>query len=112
MDTKLTRSQRQRSAPVRRVNIIPLLAILVLAAVGATLVVLFPMDWVRTPSVTVRAERSAMSPNEDGNLDTVPIIYSLSEDAAVSVEVLDATKSVVRKLVVEEPQAAGQHSVV
>jgi len=97
---------------VRRVNIIPLLAILVLAAVGATLVVLFPMDWVRTPSVTVRAERSAMSPNEDGNLDTVPIIYSLSEDAAVSVEVLDATKSVVRKLVVEEPQAAGQHSVV
>ncbi len=112
MDTKLTRPQRQRSSPVRRINIVPLLAILVLAAIGATLVMLFPMDWVRAPSVTVSAERSTISPNEDGNRDTVPIIYSLSEDSAVTVEVLDDTKAVVRKLVEEEPQAAGQHSVV
>ncbi len=98
--------------PVRSINIVPLLAILAVGAIGATLVLLFPVDWVHTPGVTVSVERSAISPNGDGNLDTVPVMYSISTDATVTVEVLDNTRSVVRVLVEGEPQAAGQHTVV
>jgi flagellar hook assembly protein FlgD len=76
------------------------------------LVLLFPMDWARTPEVAVSVERSAISPNGDGNLDTVPIMYSISTDATVVVDVLDATRSVVRVLREEEQQASGQHTVV
>ncbi|HET91882.1 MAG TPA: hypothetical protein ENN99_14270 [Chloroflexi bacterium] len=112
MKTQLTETSRRRSIPARRVNIVPLLAILVIGAIGVTLVLLFPMDWVRSPNVTINAEYNAISPNGDGNLDTVPVIYSISEDATISVDVLDSSRSVVRKLVEEEPQAAGQHTVV
>jgi flagellar hook assembly protein FlgD len=112
MKTQLTHSNRHRSVPVRRVNIVPLLAILAIGGIGATLVLLFPMDWVSTPSVAVSVERSAISPNGDGNLDTVPVMYSLSTDAAVTVDVLDKTRSLVRVLVEETPQASGQHTVV
>lgn len=112
MKTRLTHSERRRSIPVRRINIVPLLSILAIGAIGATLVLLFPMDWVRTPTITVSAERSAISPNSDGNLDTVPVMYSLSADATVTVDVLDKGRSVVRTLVEAEPQAAGQHTVV
>lgn len=112
MKTQLTQSNQRRSMPVRRINIVPLLAILVVAAIGITLALLFPMDWVRTPNVTTSAETDAISPNGDGNLDTVPVMYSLSEDATVTVEVLDDNRSLVRTLVEEELQAAGQHTVV
>jgi flagellar hook assembly protein FlgD len=112
MKTQLTQSNRRRSVPVRRVNIVPLLAILVVAAIGVTLTLLFPMDWVRTPNVTASVETSAISPNGDGNLDTVPVMYSLSEDAVVTVEVLDESRSIVRTLIEEELQATGQHTTI
>ncbi len=112
MKTQLTETGQRRSAPVRRINIVPLLAILVIGAIGVTLVLLFPVDWVRSPNVTISAEYDAISPNGDGDLDTIPVMYSLSEDATVSVDLLDGSRSVVRHLVEEEPQAAGQHTVV
>jgi flagellar hook assembly protein FlgD len=112
MKTQLTQSNRQRSIPVRRINVVPLLAIVVVAAIGVTLALLFPMDWVRTPNVTISAETGAISPNGDGNLDMVPVMYSLSEHATVTVEVLDDNRSVVRTLVEEELQASGQHTAV
>ena len=112
MKTQLTQSNRRRSTPVRRINIIPLLAILVVAAIGVTLTLLFPMEWVRAPNVTASAEVSAISPNGDGNLDTVPVMYSLSEDATVTVEVLDKNQAVVRRLLEEDLQATGQHTTV
>jgi flagellar hook assembly protein FlgD len=112
MKTQLTQSNRQRSIPVRRINVVPLLAIVVVAAIGMTLALLFPMDWVRTPNVTISAETGAISPNGDGNLDMVPVMYSLSEHATVTVEVLDDNRSVVRTLVEEELQASGQHTAV
>ncbi len=112
MKTQLTQSNRRRSVPVRRINIVPLLAILVVAAIGITLTLLFPMEWARTPNVTVSAETGAISPNGDGNLDTVPVMYSLSEGATVTVEVLDAGRSVVRVLMEEELQATGQHTTI
>jgi flagellar hook assembly protein FlgD len=112
MRSQLTQSNQRRSVPVRRVNVVPLLAILAVAAIGTTLVLLFPMDWVRTPNVTISMEHRAISPNGDGNLDTLPVVYSLSADAMVTVEVLDESRSPVRMLIQEEPQAAGQHTVV
>jgi len=110
--TELTQSSQRRSVPVRRINVLPLLAILVVVAIGATLVMLFPMDWVRVPKVTVNAESAAISPNGDGNLDVVPVIYSLSEDALVTVEVLDESRAIVRTVLEEEPHATGQHTIV
>ncbi len=112
MKTQLTQSNRRQSMPVRRINIVPLLAILVVAAIGVTLTLLFPMEWARAPNVTASAEVSAISPNGDGNLDTIPVMYSLSEDATVTVEVLDGNRAIVRRLIVEELQAAGQHTTV
>ncbi|MDY7078104.1 MAG: FlgD immunoglobulin-like domain containing protein [Chloroflexota bacterium] len=112
MKTQLTESSRRRSVPVRRFNIVPLLAILTIAAIGTTLVLLFPVDWVQTPGVAVSVEHSAISPNGDGNLDTVPVIYSLSTDATVTVSVLDESRSVVRVLTEEKLEASGQHTVV
>lgn len=112
MRTPLTHSTQHRSEPVRRINVVPLLAILAIGAAGATLVLLFPMDWMHTPKLAVSVERSAISPNGDGNLDTAPIMYSISTDATVGVDVLDANRSVVRVLKEEEQQAAGQHTVV
>ncbi len=112
MKTQLTHSSSRRSAPVRRFNILPLVAILTLGAVGAVLVMLFPADWVRAPEVSISVERVAISPNGDGNLDTVPVLYSLSSEATVTVDVLDEHHTVVRTLLGAEQQAAGQHTVV
>ncbi len=112
MKTQLTHSHQRRSVPVRRLNVVPLLAILTIAGIGATLVLLFPVDWVRAPGVRASVERGAISPNGDGNLDTVPVVYSLASDATVTVDVLDESRSPVRVLVEEETQALGQHTVV
>ncbi len=112
MKTRLTQSNQHRSNPVRRINIAPLLVIITIGAIGATLVLLFPMDWARVSEVTVSAERSVFSPNNDGNLDTAVIMYSLSADAGVTVNVLDENRSPVRTLLEGEPNAAGQHTLV
>ncbi len=112
MRTQLTESRNRRTVPVRRFNIVPLLAIIVVGAIGAALTLLFPMEWVRAPKVTLATEWSAISPNGDGNQDTLPIVYSISEDATVTIEVLDENQALVRVLVEEQPQPAGQHTIV
>ncbi|MEA3339214.1 MAG: FlgD immunoglobulin-like domain containing protein [Chloroflexota bacterium] len=112
MKTRFTQSNQRKSVPLRRLNVAPLLAILTIGAIVATLVLLFPMDWVRTSKVAVSAERTIFSPNEDGDADTALVMYSLSDDADVTVNVLDATHTAVRTLVDDESQAAGQHTVV
>jgi flagellar hook assembly protein FlgD len=75
------------------------------------LFVLFPLDWMRTPSVTVIVDQGSFSPNSDGSQDTVTGIYTLSELATVSVEVQDAANRVVRALLREQKQGSGQHFV-
>ena len=73
------------------------------------LFVLFPMDWVKAPSVTVSIEQDAFSPNQDGNQDTAVVLYALSEAATVDVHVLDDTRTRVRTLATERPAGwAGQ----
>ena len=85
---------------------------IVVVAILAGLFVLFPMDWMRTPSVTVSIEQEAFSPNQDGNQDTAVVLYTLSENAQVSVHVLDDTRARVRTLFAESGLHGGQHSVV
>jgi flagellar hook assembly protein FlgD len=84
---------------------------LVIVAVALALFVLFPLDWMRTPSVTVIVDQGFFSPNNDGSQDTVTGIYTLSELATVSVEVQDAANRVVRTLLREQKQSSGQHFV-
>ena len=103
---------RHRRAPQQGVRLPALLSLLVVVGILAGLVVLFPLDWMRSPSVTLSVESEAFSPNQDGNQDTSVILYTLSEDATVSATVLDDTRSRVRTLLAEDAQSAGQHSVV
>ena len=108
--TAQTQSTRQTQGRSTRAT-----SVLMLVSAGAIIVallVLFPLEWVKVPSVTMSAERRALSPNGDGNLDEVVLVYGLSQDASVDVQVLDAGQQVVRTLIDAESQAQGQHSVL
>ena len=86
-----------------------------LVAAGAVifvLVVLFPLEWVQVPSITITAERRALSPNGDGNMDEAVLIYGLAQDATVNIQVLNVGQQVIRTLTEDESKASGQHSVV
>ena len=106
-----TESSRRR-APQRLVSLPAILTVIVVMSVLAGLVILFPLDWMRAPTVTVSVEQEAFSPNQDGNQDTSIVLYTLSEDASVSAHVLDDTRSRVRTLLGQDAQMSGQHSVV
>ncbi len=102
----------RRRTPQRVVSWPAVLSVLIVVGVIAGLFVLFPLDWIKAPSVTVSIEQEAFSPNQDGEQDTAVVLYTLSESAAVSAHVLDHTRTRVRTLLAEDPQGAGQHSVV
>jgi hypothetical protein len=89
---------RVRERQYRHYNTVSIASGLVIVAVALALFVLFPLDWMRTPSVTVIVDQGFFSPNNDGSQDTVTGIYTLSELATVSVEVQDAANRVVRTL--------------
>ncbi len=112
MKTRLNRTQiQQRRRSTRpRLNLAPLLALATLGAIGAALVVLFPMDWVRTAGVTANVEYSVFSPNNDGQRDVAYLQYSLTTDAVVTVRILDEQKGLVRTLINEQAQVAGRHT--
>ncbi len=105
-----TRSARYAQARGSRAT--SLLFVLAGGAVLAILVFLFPLQWIRPPKVALSTEQAVFSPNGDGTLDSAVILYSLSEEATVSVVVLDKAGMVVRTLTAEELQPAGQHSVL
>ena len=109
--TTETRSQQRRTQG-RSMRATSLLMLLAAGAVIVTLVVLFPLEWVQVPSVTMVAEQQAFSPNNDGNVDDVALIYGLAQDANVNVLVLDASDQVVRTLFENDSQVNGQHSVL
>ncbi len=106
-----TRLHRRHTVAGRQVWLPSLLSVAVGLAVVALLVVLFPLEWVRTPRVTVSADQSVFSPNGDGRFDTVTAFYVLSEQADVTAEVLNAAGQRVRVLLREQPQVAGQHAL-
>jgi len=78
-----------------------IVSILLAAAVVGGLVILFPLDWTKAPSVMLSVNHEAFSPNQDGNQDTVVLLYSLAEAATVDVHVLDDTRTRVRTLLAE-----------
>ena len=61
-----TESVRRHSAQ-RSISVPALLTVLTVVAVAAGLVILFPMDWIKAPSVSVSVEQEVFSPNQDGN---------------------------------------------
>jgi flagellar hook assembly protein FlgD len=83
--------------------------------IGGVLVLLaitFVADWLRTPGLTVSATSSFLSPNGDLDQDSISVSYSLSEEANVTAQVLGEGGGLVRTLMADRPQAAGQHFVV
>ncbi len=81
-----------------------------LAVIGL-LVVLFPLEWVRAPRVTLAVDQPLFSPNGDGYLESLTAFYVLSEEANVTAEVLNGAGQRVRTLMLEQPQVAGQHAL-
>ncbi|UCC87515.1 MAG: hypothetical protein JSV81_22090 [Anaerolineales bacterium] len=84
-------------------------------SVGGVLLLLavtFVADWFRTPDLTLSASPLLLSPNGDQDHDAVTAVYSLSEDADVSVQILSEAGSLVRILSSQQPQSAGQHFMV
>lgn len=108
----LQQSRSKRQIASRSVRATSLLMLIAGGAVIVVLLVLFPLEWVRVPSITMTAERRAFSPNGDGSLDEFVLIYGLSQDATVSVQVLNSAQQVIRTLLDAESKASGQHSVV
>ncbi len=89
----------------------PLLAFLSLGMIVAALVILFPLDWVRTVDISTHMDYSAFSPNGDGQRDTALLTYALSDEATVTIRVLDEGQHPVRTLLSAVSQSAGQHVV-
>jgi flagellar hook assembly protein FlgD len=82
--------------------------------VGAALILLtitFVADWLRTPTLSVSATSLFLSPNGDQDHDSTTVSYSLSEEAAVTAEVLGEGGGLVRTLVSDRRQPAGQHFI-
>ena len=83
--------------------------------IGGVLVLLaatFVADSLRAPGLSVSATSFFLSPNGDQDHDSINLNYNLSEEADVTVQVLGEEGGLVRTLVSNGPQVAGQHFVV
>jgi len=107
-----TQTQSRSQSQSRSTRATSLLMLLAAGAIIVALAVLFPLEWVQAPSISINVERGAFSPNGDGNVDEIALIYGLAQEASVNVRVLNVGQQVIRTLAEDEPQAAGQHSVL
>lgn len=105
------KESRQRRTSRRRLSLPSILSVAAGLGVIALLVIMFPLDWLRTPSVTLSADQDLFSPNGDGQLDQMTAVYSLSEQAEVTAEVRNAAGQRIRTLTTDQPQPAGQHAI-
>ncbi|MFQ5617281.1 MAG: FlgD immunoglobulin-like domain containing protein, partial [Anaerolineales bacterium] len=83
-------------------------------SIGLVLVLLavtFVADWLRTPDVILLSSSALLSPNGDQDHDFTTISYRLSEEAEVTAQVLSPRGGLVRTLLVDDPQNAGQHAI-
>jgi flagellar hook assembly protein FlgD len=83
--------------------------------IGGVLVLLattFVADWLRTPGLTISSTSSFLSPNGDLDHDSVPATYNLSEEADITAQVFGEGGGLVRTLMADHPQPAGQHFIV
>ncbi len=108
--TNLTTRRRNISREERSPSV--LFTALTVGAVVLLLAVTFAADWLRTPELKVIDSPPFLSPNKDNSFDSATINYRLSEEAQVSSRVLSEDGSVVRSLLVEQKQSAGQHFLV
>lgn len=102
------RGVRNMSESSTRPNYVSLL--IAMGVIGL-LVVMFPLEWIANPSVTVSLDQDAFSPNDDGILEDVSAFYTLSEPADVMAVVLNSAGVTVRTLVNQQPESNGQHAV-
>lgn len=105
--TGARRATRSMSDSSTRLNWVSLLVAL---GVVGLLVVLFPLQWLAKPTVTVTTDRTAFSPNGDGIQDDVAAFYTLSEDGRVTAALENSAGLVVRTLIQEQDQTDGQHA--
>ncbi len=87
-----------------------LVTALMVGGVLVLLAVTFVADWLHTPELTLSATPLILSPNGDHNTGTAT--YNLSEEDVVTVQVFNEVGGVVRTLITQQLQAAGQHFVV
>lgn len=102
------RGVRNMSESSTRPNYVSLL--IAMGVIGL-LVVMFPLEWIANPSVTVSLDQNAFSPNDDGVLEDVSAFYTLSEPADVMAVVLNSAGVTMRTLVNQQPENNGQHAV-
>jgi flagellar hook assembly protein FlgD len=89
-----------------------LVTMLTISGVLVLLAVTFVADWLRAPGLAVSATSYVLSPNGDLDHDTTTVTYSLSEESDVAVQVFGEGGGLMRTLLPNRPQAAGQHFVV
>jgi flagellar hook assembly protein FlgD len=99
-----------RQPPRSGLNLPPLVSLAAIAAVILLVIVMFPLDWLRVPGVSLITDQTILSPNQDGSFDQVAVFYTLTDQATVSVQVVNGAGQVVRTLVREQEQPAGQHT--
>ena len=85
---------------------------LTIGGVLVLLAVTFVSDWLRTPELTLSATALFLSPNGDGDHDSLTVTYHLSEEAEVTAQVFGQGGGLVRTLLSGRRQAPGQHFVV
>ena len=88
----------------------------VTTALGAGVVLIlisltFVADWLRTPELALLGSEPLMSPNGDQDHDFTTVTYQLSEEAEVTAQIFAPRGGLVRMLVVNENQSAGQHTL-
>jgi len=109
---QLSRVQSHRR--MNRRNNLGMNPLTIALSVGLVLVLLaitFVADWLHVPDLTVTSATQLISPNGDQSNDTATVVYSLSEEAEVAIQVLGEGGGLVRTLGNNQLQPAGQYFV-
>jgi flagellar hook assembly protein FlgD len=103
---------RHRGTPQSSLSLGTVITVLSIGGVLLLIAVTFLGDWLRSPDLSVSATSLFLSPNGDADHDATTLTYSLSEEAKVTVQVFSESGGLMRTLMLDSPQAAGQHFVV
>lgn len=113
--TRTTRNRiraRRRQSNAGTLTFGRLLTTMGMGVILLLVAVTFVGDYLRVPRLTVSAQPGLISPNGDGTQDTTSLSYALSEEATVTVEVVNADGVVVKTLTAAEHRPAGQYVVL
>ncbi len=110
--TNRIRARQRRATIGSRFTFGQFAATLGIGLVMVLLGVTFLGDYLRIPKLTLTAFPDIISPNGDQTQDLTNLSYSLSEDASVSINVLNQNGLVVRHLGAVKNQPSGQYVAV